>query len=76
MVAYHWHPYVQGSEFPHVHALAAAPEIQRLHIAVPCCTLKHVLTLAMRDLGVQPVRGDWQQAVAEADATLQATMSE
>jgi hypothetical protein len=76
LIGYHWHPHVQGATFPHVHLLAAPAELSRLHIAVPHCTLKHVLEFAMRDFAIQPVRNDWQVSLDEADAVLRESMGE
>ena len=75
-LGYHWHPHVPGTPFPHVHLLAASPDLRRLHIAVPPCTLEHVLTFAMRDFGVQPVHDDWRAALDEVDAVLRESMGQ
>ncbi|MGH2353041.1 MAG: hypothetical protein ACRDI2_02230 [Chloroflexota bacterium] len=74
IVAYHWHPHVESIPFPHVHALAGPPAVQRLHIATPPCTLKDVLTCAMRDFDVRPLRSDWSRDLVEAEAALLASM--
>jgi hypothetical protein len=74
ILAYHWHPHVEGIGFPHIHLLAAGPEQGRLHIAAPHCTLLHVFTSAMRDFGVRPIRADWRQRLQEADSVLKASM--
>lgn len=76
LVGYHWHPHVVGIPYPHVHLLAAHADLRRLHIAVGHCTLAHVLTFAMRDFGIQPVRDDWPAALDEADDALRQSMSE
>jgi hypothetical protein len=76
LVGYHWHPDVQGIPFPHVHVLAASAELRRLHIAVGHCTPAHVLTFAMRDFGVQPMRNDWRAALDQADSALRQSIGE
>ncbi|MGH2352542.1 MAG: hypothetical protein ACRDJN_13110, partial [Chloroflexota bacterium] len=74
IVACHWHPDVEGITFPHIHPLVASPEAQRLHYTIPHATLKDVLTFAMRDYGVRPIRTDWQAAHRAADETPQASL--
>jgi hypothetical protein len=74
LVAYHWHPHIEGIGYPHIHLPSAAPDLRRLHVAVPHCTPKHVLSLAMRDFGVRPVRDDWLRVLNEADTVMRASM--
>lgn len=74
MVSYHWHPHVPGVPFPHVHLPSAPSEQSRLHVVVPHCTLRHVLTFAVRDLGVHPIRDQWRRVLDEAHAVLEASM--
>jgi hypothetical protein len=70
----HWHPYVEGMTYPHVHALDAPASTQRLHLPTGFLTLKDVLLFAMRDFDVRPVRADWQAALQAADASLHASL--
>jgi hypothetical protein len=74
ILSYHWHPHIPGIGFQHVHLLAATPELGRLHISTPPCTLLHVLTFAVRDFDVRPIRADWRGALEQADGVLQASM--
>ena len=76
MRGFHRHPNLEEIAFQHDHFLAAPAELQRLHVAVPHCTIKHVLTFAMRDFGIEPVRDDWEEAVDEADVVLRESMGE
>ncbi len=74
IVSYHWHPHIQGIGFPHIHLLAADPEVRRLHVATPHCTLLHPLAVAMRDFGVRSIRGDWRRVLEEANSILEASL--
>ena len=74
IASYHWHPHVPGVPFPHVHLPAAPSALSRLHVVVPHCTLRHVLTFAMRDFGVRPIRDRWRPVLDDAHDVLEASM--
>jgi hypothetical protein len=74
IAGYHWHPHVQGIAYPHVHALDAPAATRRLHLPTGFVTLRDLLTFAMRDFDVRPVRADWQAALEAADAALRASL--
>lgn len=74
LVAYHWHPAVEGISYPHIHVSGGPPEIRRLHIAVPHCTLRHVLAFAMRDFAVMPVHDGWEPVLAAAGDAMRQSM--
>jgi hypothetical protein len=77
LVAYHWHPEVEGISFPHIHMRAAAAAARRMHVATPHSTLKEVIATAMRDYDVSPLKrhhDTWEALLIKADQTLQASM--
>ena len=71
IIAYHWHPNAPGEvTFPHVH-LGYAVKVEdeamaKAHLPTGRVALEDVLRLAIRELGVRPLRTDWQEVL---DAT-------
>ena len=53
---------------------SAPSALSRLHVVVPHCTLRHVLTFAMRDFGVRPIRDRWRPVLDDAHDVLEASM--
>ena len=77
LIGYHWHPDdtdAKGVSFPHVHPYFAGGEAGRRHIAVSHATLHEVLTTAMREFRVQPVKRDWERPLHEAAVVLRASL--
>lgn len=70
LIAYHWHP--QGPSRvtgPHLHVHAdiqlGSAWLPKAHLPTGTVALQDVLRLAIEELGVEPLRDDWQ-AVLEA----------
>jgi hypothetical protein len=71
ILAFHWHPAFveepQGApvETPHVHIGSAELRggylHRRLHVPTERVALEDVLTFVIRELGVTPLRSDWQE---------------
>jgi len=81
LLTYHWHaigpsPVVS----PHLHLGAGLlrPELARpfgrTHWPTGPVTLPEVLRVAVADLGVEPLRADWRERLAEADAISRASL--
>lgn len=75
IVAYHWHP--QGPSdvvIPHLHLGAGALrlDLTKAHLPTGPVPLPAVLRLAIRDLGVRPLRADWDMVLARVQADLRA----
>lgn len=75
ILAYHWHP--EGPSHvttPHLHLGAGAgalrPHLTNAHLPTGPVTLPAVLRLAVRDLGVQPLRPDWAEVLDRADGAI------
>lgn len=65
MLSYHWHPVARSHvTTPHLHlgigAASWRPELAKAHLPTGHVTLEDVLLLAIQDLGVPPLRGDWR----------------
>lgn len=81
LLAYHWHP--SGSSpvvWPHLHL---GGRLLRPELALPFggthwpterVTLTAVLLAVIADLGVEPLRDDWRERLAEADVVLRASL--
>jgi hypothetical protein len=69
ILAFHWHPDQRSTiTFPHLHLGYGAgqlrPELHRAHIPTGRVSLAHVIALGIRELGVEPLRSDWESVVA------------
>ncbi|HZQ37584.1 MAG TPA: hypothetical protein VFD32_16750 [Dehalococcoidia bacterium] len=71
-VAWHWHPRARGQiEEPHRHLGAgsgASAELAKRHLPTGRLALSGVVRYLIRDLGVRPLRADWEQALATVEA--------
>jgi hypothetical protein len=73
LLAYHWHPRESSSRLgPHLHVAA---EIQvgqlwlpKVHLVTGPILLQDVLTLALMELDVTPLRDDWEQVLERTRA--------
>lgn len=80
LLAYHWHPSGPSPVvWPHVHlglglvrSELARPFVGA-HLPTGSVTLTAVLRAAITDLGVEPLRDDWRERLAEADVVLRAS---
>lgn len=72
-IAYHWHPGRGWANFPHVHLGAGAQvgrrELIGLHLPTERIAFEDVVWLAIHELGVRPLRLDWE-GVLSASRTL------
>ncbi|MBI4214029.1 MAG: hypothetical protein HY534_06950 [Chloroflexi bacterium] len=71
LLAFHWHPTARGEiNWPHLHlgpsAQVGHASLQRAHVPTGRVALEDILRLAIDELGVQPLRDDWQQVLAQA----------
>ncbi len=62
VIAYHWHPTGAGSiAFPHLHVEGRRRSLDRkVHLPTGQVALVAVLRCAVSELGVEPLRSDWQ----------------
>jgi len=77
LIADHWHPRgLSPHTAPHMHLGAAAElgfaDLGSAHLPTGHIGLDDVLRLAIRDLGVEPRRGDWRQVLAKAQSQAEA----
>jgi len=76
ILGYHWHPYGRSPETrPHLHLGAGAgvrrPELTSAHLPTGRIAIEDVLRMTITDFGVQPLRADWQQVLAESQAAFE-----
>ena len=70
IVAYHWHPTgISAVTFPHLHVDTRGWrfELSKAHFPTGRVTLAEVVRFAIADLGVEPLRPDWQTILDRAD---------
>lgn len=65
ILSYHWHPAARSHvTTPHLHlgmgAASWRPELAKAHLPTGRVTLEDVLLLAIQELDVPPLRGDWR----------------
>lgn len=66
LIAFHWNPADRPG--PHVHVRCAGGRLTKAHIPTGGpVALASVLAFAIRDLGVEPLRDDWQTILTETD---------
>jgi hypothetical protein len=70
MLSFDWHP---GSrvEYPHLHVGPAvlaeqAVLMQKAHIPSGRISIEEVVRFGIEELGIVPLRGDWEQVLGEA----------
>jgi hypothetical protein len=67
LIGFHWHPLITPEvAFPHLHVYEAGSDRvihDRAHIPTGRITLEDVLRFAIRDLGVEPLRDDWDEVL-------------
>lgn len=75
LIVFHWHPHVDQVTTPHMHLEAGAQvgftPLAAAHIPIGRVPLEAVVRLA-HDLGVEEQRPDWENVLAEAEATFHA----
>lgn len=67
MLAYHWHPMgISPITWPHLHlgGTLAGIDLSKAHLPTGVVALRDVLRFAVVDLGVEPLRGDWETVLA------------
>lgn len=71
LLSFQWHPESKIT-FPHVHAaLVGEPSSHKAHIPTRRILLEDVLWLAIEDLGVMPIRTDWEELLGDARKRVQ-----
>lgn len=74
LLAYHWHP--QGRSpitTPHLHLGSGSGAIDLLtgaHLPTGTVTLVDIVRMAVGELGVRPLRGDWAAILDRAELVL------
>ena len=73
LVSYHWHPSGKSTiTQPHMHVGAAVQIgdqwLGKVHLPTGMVGLEQVIALAIVELGVEPLRDDWERLIAEAAA--------
>ncbi|MGH3545997.1 MAG: hypothetical protein ACRDPW_08755 [Mycobacteriales bacterium] len=72
-LSYHWHPFGNSAvTWPHLHigTVALAPEgliTKKAHLPTARISLEQVLRVCITELGVIPLRDDWQQVLADSE---------
>lgn len=63
VVAFHWHPGIEGVDRPYIHFGEGDPESlsRKLHVPSGRVALEDVLWFAISQLGAEPIRPDWQR---------------
>ncbi len=75
LLAFHWHPHVPVSAFPHLHlesGLDVRADFVGMHVPSGRVSLEDIVRFLIREFGVQPRRTDWAQVLDETEAALQA----
>ncbi len=75
LLAYHWHPTGASTiTWPHIHVSGptAPVDLTRGHLPTGVVVLPAVLRYAIADLGVEPLRPDWEAVLAGAERALRA----
>lgn len=79
LIAFHWHPGRDGQpDFPHLHVTSrpGPVRIQRKHhVPTDRVSLESVVRFAIQDLGVRPLRPDWEQVLDAGQADFDARRS-
>jgi hypothetical protein len=71
LLAYHWHPFGPSHVIePHLHFGPAADigfkPLVKAHIPSGRIAIEDVIRLPIRELGIQPLREDWETVLAES----------
>lgn len=73
VIAYHWHPQErQKVRRPHLHldqgAGVGRQDLHRTHIPTGRVSIEDVIRFAITELGVEPLRDDWEQVLESAQS--------
>jgi hypothetical protein len=75
IIAFHWHPgQSQQPDFAHLHidTHRRPPQIQRKHhIPTGRVSLESVIRFAIQELGVRPLRPDWERILDDGQAAFE-----
>lgn len=77
VIAFHWHPRGQGGNipFPHLHlghAIGPVAIGAKAHVPTGRVSLEAVVAFLIRELGVRPLRPDWDDVLAANQAAFDA----
>lgn len=79
LIAFHWHPgQSHQPDFAHLHVTTVdqPPQIQRKHhVPTGRVSLESVIRFAIQELGVRPLRPDWEQVLDAGQAKFDARRS-
>ena len=70
VIAYHWHPTgLSLVRYPHLHvgAATASVDLSKAHLPTGHVSFIAVVRLAIAELGVEPLRPDWQAVLDQAE---------
>jgi hypothetical protein len=69
VIAYHWHPVGRSAAtWPHVHLPKGTPfDLAQAHAPTGRISIEAVLRFAIQDLGVEPLRRNWREAMAKSE---------
>ncbi|MDQ3044491.1 MAG: hypothetical protein M3R06_04990 [Chloroflexota bacterium] len=73
LVANHWHPGgASPIQFPHPHIGARTPivEFAKAHLLADPISLVDIVRFAISEIGVSPLRPDWETVLEQASAGL------
>lgn len=76
VVSFQWHPHGRSPiTYPHFHLGAGAQvgrrELQNCHIPTGMIALEQVIRLEIEELGVEPLRGDWDDVLREGQTAFE-----
>lgn len=70
LIAWHWR--LSSSHGPHAHVRADVPDlggsIRKLHLPTGRVAFENIVEFLIRDLGVEPAQGDWEQRILDAES--------
>jgi hypothetical protein len=79
LIAFHWHPGREDQpDFPHLHVTSrpGPVRIQRKHhVPTGRVSLEAVVRFAIQELGVRPIRPDWEQVLDAGQREFEARRS-
>ena len=73
ILSYHWHPNGRSRvKTPHLHVggRTTPVDLSKAHLPTGFVTLPAVIRMTITEFGVEPLRADWRDVLAEAERAL------
>lgn len=73
VVTYHWHPVgLSPVRYPHLHigGRTSPTDLSKVHLVTGRVGLVEVVRMAITELGVEPLRRDWEDVLDRAERDL------